>query len=56
MQDFGLQIRYMADEEFALTIRMFAALAFVPPNDVIDLFDTLANYIEMVTGKTSTTC
>ena len=44
MQDFGLQIRYMADEEFALTIRMFAALAFVPPNDVIDLFDTLADY------------
>ena len=34
----------MADEEFALTIRMLAALAFVPPNDVIDSFDTLADY------------
>ena len=44
MLDFGLQIRYMADEEFALTIRMLAALAFVPPNDVIDSFDTLADY------------
>ena len=44
MQDFGLQIRYMADEEFALTIRMLAALAFVPPNDVIDSFDILADY------------
>ena len=44
MQDLGLQIRYMADEEFALTIRMLAALAFVPPNDVIDSFDTLADY------------
>ena len=44
MQDFGLQIRYTADEEFALTIRMLAALAFVPPNDVIDSFETLADY------------
>ena len=34
----------MADEEFALTIRMLAALTFVPPNDVIDSFDTLADY------------
>ena len=34
----------MADEEFALTIPMLAALAFVPPNDVIDSFDTLADY------------
>ena len=41
VQDFGLQIRYMADEEFALTIRMLAALAFVPPNDVIDLFNAV---------------
>ena len=44
MQDFGLQMRRMADEEFAMTIRMLAALAFVPPNDVIDSFDTLADY------------
>ena len=44
MQDFGLQIRYTADEEFALTIRMLAALAFIPPNDVIDSFETLADY------------
>ena len=34
----------MADEEFALTIRMLAALALVPPNDVIDSFDTLVDY------------
>ena len=44
MQDFGLQITYMADEEFALTIRMSAALAFVPSNDVIDLFDIPTDY------------
>ena len=34
----------MANEEFALAIRMLAALAFVPPNDVIDSFETLADY------------
>ena len=44
MQDFGLQIRYMVDEELALTITMLAALVFVPPNDIIDSFDTLADY------------
>ena len=32
------------DEEFALTIRMLPALAFVPPNDDIHSFDTLADY------------
>ena len=51
MHDFGLQIRYMADEQFAFTICMLAALAFVPPNDVIDSFDTLADYSRMVTAK-----
>ena len=44
MQDFGLKTRYKADEEFALTIRMLAALAFVPPIVVINSFDTLADY------------
>ena len=34
----------MADEEFALPIRMLTALAFVSPNDVIDSFDALADY------------
>ena len=34
----------MADEESALAIRMLAAMACVPPNDVIDSFDTLADY------------
>ena len=44
MQDFGLQIRHMADEDFTLTVHMWEALAFVPPNDIIDSFDTLADY------------
>ena len=33
MQGFGLQIRYVADKEFALTIHMLAALTFVLPNE-----------------------
>ena len=44
VHEFGLQIRYMAYEEFALTIHMLGALALAPPNGVIDLFDTLADY------------
>ena len=44
MQDFSLQVRCMANEEFSLTICMLAALAFVPTNDAIDSFDTLADY------------
>ena len=44
VQHFGLQIRCMADEELALTIPMLAVLAFVPANNVIDSFDTLAYY------------
>ena len=35
--------KWAREEEFALTIRMLAALAFVPPNDIIDSFDTLEN-------------
>ena len=42
MQDVGLQIRYLADEEFALTTRMLADLAFFSLNEDIDSFDTLA--------------
>ena len=34
----------MVDEELALTITMLAAPVFVPPNDIIDSFDTLADY------------
>ena len=41
----------MADEEFAQTTRMLAALAFFPPNDVIDSFDTLADYSKNGYGK-----
>jgi len=38
----GLQVRYMADNELALTVGMIPALAFVPPNDVTAVFDDLA--------------
>ena len=45
MQQFGLQVRYMADDEFSLGVRMMGALVFVPPNDVIDSFDKMARDI-----------
>ena len=51
VQEFGLQIRYMADGEVALTNRMLAAFAFVPPNDVFDSFDTFADYSRDVYGQ-----
>ena len=51
MQQFGLQVRYMADDEFSLRVRMIGALAFVPPNDVIDSFDNLAQDIRNEYGQ-----
>ena len=37
----GLQARYVSDGAFALDLRQLAALAFVPPADVINVFDEL---------------
>ena len=37
----GLSQRYRTDEVFALQARMIAALAFVPPDDVVDYFEIL---------------
>jgi hypothetical protein len=31
--------QYIKDPNFALQIKMLAALAFIPPNDVIKVFD-----------------
>lgn len=41
IQEAGLQAHYVADDEFSIHLRMIAALAFVPPNDVADSFDEL---------------
>ena len=51
MQQFGLQVRYMADDEFSLRVRMIGALALVPPNNVIDSFDNLAQDIRNDYGQ-----
>lgn len=45
IQKEGLQERYQNDENFANTLRMLAALAFVPPQDVIESFEELSNHI-----------
>ena len=42
VQGEGLQQIYSNDEEFALKARMFAALAFVPADNVIEAFEQLA--------------
>ena len=34
-----LQQRYMNDPQFALQLRMIAALAFLPPQDVVNSFN-----------------
>ena len=39
IQRAGLQKRYMNDPQFGLQLRMIAALAFVPPQDVVNSFD-----------------
>ena len=45
VQDEGLKVRYETDANFALQCRMIGALAFVPPADVPDAFDSLAAHI-----------
>ena len=41
VQHAGLQERYSTDLDFALEVRKLAALAFVPPGDVVDYFELL---------------
>ena len=45
IQSLGLQVQYNNDQEFALHLRMIPALAFIPPNDVVDAFERLTDLI-----------
>ena len=40
--DIGLKVKYDTDADFALLVRMLAALAFVPPEEVADAFPEVA--------------
>ena len=46
IQRSGLQQRYIDDAEFANTIRMIAALAFVPPEEVKAYFEQYCDYTQ----------
>ena len=50
IQTFGLQGQYMNNDIFALHLRMIAALACAPPNDVIASFDMVADEIRLQYG------
>lgn len=43
VQQFGLQTRYNNDSEFAVNLRMLAALAFVPVVDVIRAYEAIVS-------------
>ena len=43
IQPIGLQDRYNNDDGFALNLRMISAIAFVPPDDVMESFDILTD-------------
>ena len=45
VQSNGLHTRYRQDADFALSIRMIPALAFVPPGDVINYYEHLENFV-----------
>ena len=45
IQNLGLQSHYQGDKNFALWLRMFSALAFIPPNDVMRYFELLIDEI-----------
>ena len=46
VQELGLQQRYRDDDEFALIIKKFQGLAFVPADDVIAVYDELVNSLD----------
>ena len=50
VQEYGLQARYLADNNFSLHIRMIAPLAFASAY-VVKLFDDLAQLIRNVFGQ-----
>ena len=41
IMDMGLRTRYIEDETLSLNLRMFTALAFVPPDDIVSVFNEL---------------
>ena len=50
IQSLGLQDRYNNDEVFALNLRMISAIAFAPPDDVIESFDILTDELRRQFG------
>ena len=47
IQHLGLQQRYNDDQEFSLHLRMLCALAFLPPDDVVQGFEDLTDHIRI---------
>ena len=45
IQNFGLQHLYNVNQEFAINLRMLCALAFIPPPEVTNGFDTVCGLI-----------
>ena len=41
IMDMGVRTRYIEDETLALNLKMFTALAFVPPDDIVSVFNEL---------------
>lgn len=41
IQNVGLQTVYAEDEDFAFNLRLLVALAFLPPNDIVNAFEEL---------------
>ena len=46
IQSLGLHVQCNNDQEFALHLRMIPALAFIPPNDEVDVFKRLTDLIK----------
>ncbi|CAI6355960.1 unnamed protein product [Macrosiphum euphorbiae] len=47
LKNLGFQKRYMEDSEFALQIRMMAALSFVPEEDVENAWNELLEFYSL---------
>ncbi|XP_066914227.1 uncharacterized protein [Clytia hemisphaerica] len=50
IQSLGMQQRYIDHPDFALHVRMIPALAFIPEDDVIDVFEELVDQLRELYG------
>jgi hypothetical protein len=56
VQQLGLQQQYSADEQVGMAVHMLPALAFVPEDHVVSMFEKLSGIRKVTQGSSSACC